>query len=226
MDTGSLRGVIIMWVRMTLGIGILTLPNYLKPYGLITGGILIILSGIINYLTYNFIFIASFETGKNTYSGLIKDLLGENFRKIFQLTYMMDILSTLLIYCITSWNLFSFVMHFFGVWDDRSMYSDYETLELHEYDSRIYPFRILLFTVIFIITIPLFLMKNMDSLQPVTIGYLSLLMVLVVWILLELPFIYSSNNQTGVDRRMSYQKPFDIYSWSENISGLLIGYYV
>jgi len=71
METGSMRGVVIMWIRMTLGIGILTLPNYVKEYGLVTGVSFIVVSAIINYLTYNFIFTASFETGKKTYPDLI-----------------------------------------------------------------------------------------------------------------------------------------------------------
>ena len=53
-----------MWIRMTLGIGILTLPNYVKKYGALSGIGLLILSAIINYLTYTFIFTASFVTGK------------------------------------------------------------------------------------------------------------------------------------------------------------------
>ncbi len=66
-----------MWIRMTLGIGILTLPSYVKVYGAYPGLALIILSAIINYLTYSFIFSASFVTGKKTYPELIKDLLGK-----------------------------------------------------------------------------------------------------------------------------------------------------
>ena len=48
--------------------------------------------------------------------------------------------------------------------------------------------RIAFFITIFLVTIPLFLKKSMDSLQPVTIMYLAVLFVLVFWILAELPF--------------------------------------
>lgn len=63
LDTGSLRGVILMWIRMTLGIGILTLPVFVKTYGAITGLLIIIFSGFINYVTYIFIFRASYYSG-------------------------------------------------------------------------------------------------------------------------------------------------------------------
>jgi len=56
-----------MWIRMTLGIGILTLPKYVKTYGLVIGVFLIIVCSVINYLTYKFIFHASHLTGEKTY---------------------------------------------------------------------------------------------------------------------------------------------------------------
>jgi len=64
LNTGSMRGVVLMWVRMTLGIGILTLPFYIKTYGANLGLIILILSALINYYTYVYIFEASYYTGK------------------------------------------------------------------------------------------------------------------------------------------------------------------
>lgn len=59
-----MRGVILMWIRMTLGIGILTLPYFVKVYGAVLGLLIIILSAILNYITYVFIFEASYYSGK------------------------------------------------------------------------------------------------------------------------------------------------------------------
>ena len=66
-----MRGVILMWIRMTLGIGILTLPKYVMGYGAVTGVILIIISALINYWAYVLIFNATFFTGKKSYPLLI-----------------------------------------------------------------------------------------------------------------------------------------------------------
>lgn len=77
LNTGSMRGVILMWIRMTLGIGILTLPSFVKIYGAFTGLMIIILSAMINYLTYAFIFDASYYSGQLNYPSLIKKLLGD-----------------------------------------------------------------------------------------------------------------------------------------------------
>ena len=74
--TGSLRGVVIMWIRMTLGIGILVLPSFVMTYGAITGIFMILIASIVNYITYVLIFNASYFTGKKSYPDLIKKLLG------------------------------------------------------------------------------------------------------------------------------------------------------
>lgn len=114
LHTGSLRGVVLMWIRMTLGIGVLTLPSFVKIYGAFLGLFIIAISAVINYLTYVFIFKASYYTGKFNYSDLIKTLLGHNTLKIFRVTYMLDVCSTVMIYCIVSWNLFEYCLSFFN----------------------------------------------------------------------------------------------------------------
>ena len=111
-----MRGVILMWIRMTLGIGILTLPKYVMVYGAATGVLLIILSAFINYLAYRLIFNATFYTGKKSYPLLIRELLGETVYKIFRVTYMLDVCSTVMIYTIVSWNLFEYCLYFFGLY--------------------------------------------------------------------------------------------------------------
>lgn len=105
-----------MWIRMTLGIGILTLPKYVMGYGAITGVILIILSALINYWAYVLIFNATFYTGKKSYPLLIKELLGYKIYNIFKVTYMLDVCSTVMIYTIVSWNLFEYCLYFFGMY--------------------------------------------------------------------------------------------------------------
>ena len=113
MKTGSLRGVILMWIRMTMGVGILTLPCYFKTYGANTGLIILLIAAIINYYTYIFILEASYYTGKSDFSDLIETLLGQKILRIFKITYMLDISSAILLYAIVSWNLFEYCLWFF-----------------------------------------------------------------------------------------------------------------
>ena len=103
-----------MWVRMTMGIGILTLPKYVMIYGAVLGVLLIVLSALVNYWAYVTILRSTYFTGKKKYPELIEDLLGNKIHNIFRVTYLLDISSSVMLYSIVSWNLFEFCMHFFG----------------------------------------------------------------------------------------------------------------
>ena len=66
MKEGSLRGVVIMWVRMTLGVGMLLLPFYFKIFGVMGGILAVLISMAVNYWMYILIFEAAIHTdGKN-----------------------------------------------------------------------------------------------------------------------------------------------------------------
>ena len=224
---GSLRGIVLMWIRMTLGIGILTLPNYVKVYGLITGSSFIILSACINYMAYSFIFQSTYRTGKTTYPDLIKTLLGNKFHKIFQVTFMLDVCSTVMIYCIISWNLFEYMIYFFKIGEShyKEWIENFDTIQFRENNETIMTMRYIFFLSIFLITIPLFLKKTLDSLQSVTVMFLAVLFILVFYILGELPFFYSAYETLKINTNVVYFKKPN-YNWLENIFGLLIAYYV
>ena len=178
-----------MWVRMTMGIGILTLPKYVMVYGALLGVMLIVLSALINYWAYVTILRSTYFTGKKKYSCLIEDLLGSKIHNVFRVTYLLDISSSVMLYSIVSWNLFEFCMHFFG-FTQKDWILDPETLTFDESNSSLSFIRYVFFFSVFLITIPLFLKKSMDSLQSFTIMFLVVLIVLVIWILSELPFFY------------------------------------
>lgn len=119
-----------MWIRMTMGIGILTLPYFFKIYGANMGLIILLVAALINYYAYIFILEASYYTGKSNFSELIETLLGPNILKIFRVTYLLDIISSIMIYSLVSWNLFEYCLWFFQLtkpeWilDEHSMKFD------------------------------------------------------------------------------------------------------
>jgi amino acid permease len=55
---GSLRGIILTWMRVTIGIGLLTLPYYVSKIGIIWGAIFMFLGCFSNWMCCNFIFDA------------------------------------------------------------------------------------------------------------------------------------------------------------------------
>jgi amino acid permease len=52
MPDGSMRSVIIAWIRMSLGISILLFPKYAQHIGVIPAALMILLGAFVNYKTY------------------------------------------------------------------------------------------------------------------------------------------------------------------------------
>lgn len=225
LDTGSLRGVVIMWIRMTLGIGILTLPFYIMQYGALTGMLVIAIAATINLLTYRFIFEASFFTDKKNYADLIEELLGTKILRVFRVTFMLDITSTMMIYCIVSWNLFEYILYFFKIGEDQwgEWFININKVQFNENNPTIFKIRGAFLYSVFLITIPLFLKKNLDALQKITIGYLFALFLLVFIILCEVPFFKMGYADEDIDFHF-FKAPS--FNWIECFFGLCISFYV
>ena len=224
-DTGSLRSVVMMWVRMTLGVGILTLPFYLKQYGAVVGILVIVLSGLLNLLSFHFIFEASEYTGKKTFVSIVDECLGSKVRKVFAVSYLLDIASCVFIYSIVSWNLLQYIIYFFGIgkehWED--WFLDINTLQFNEMNPTVTLIRCCFFYGIFILTIPLFLKRNLESLNILTVAYLFGLFLLIFIMLIEVPFFRKAYE--NVDIEFNWFKAPN-YNWIECFFGVSLSYYV
>lgn len=68
-----------------------------------------------------------------------------------------------MIYAIVSWNLFEYCLWFFNI-AKYEWISDFNTLEFKENHPTIQKMRYIFFSLVFILTIPLFLKKSLDEL--------------------------------------------------------------
>lgn len=224
-ESGSLRGVVIMWIRMTLGIGILTLPYYIKQYGAVIGLFVLLVCALLNLLAYYFIFEASFTTNKKSYPELIEELLGQKILKAFRFCFILDISSAIMIYVVVSWNLFEYMIYFFGIGKQNwhKWFSDVDQVEFNESDPTITKIRGIFFYGVFVLLIPLFLKRDLGSLQSITIGYLVALFLLLIIILIELPFFKQAYSGENIGF-FWFKTP--TLGWIECFFGMCIAYYV
>ena len=56
---GSLRGSVITWVRLSMGIGVFAVPFFMKKMGATAGILIVLIAGLINYKTFIYIFEAA-----------------------------------------------------------------------------------------------------------------------------------------------------------------------
>lgn len=116
---------------MSLGIGVLMLPFYTSKFGILIGVTLITIGAFLNYLSYVAIFEASFYTEKFNYFEIITSLLGNKALLIFNLTYFLDLSSTVAIYAIVTWKLFVHILAFFG-YVKEDWFANLKNLELND----------------------------------------------------------------------------------------------
>ena len=57
-----MRAVVLLWVRMTMGVGILTLPALFSNFGMCGGIIALLLGMLICLISYRFIFFCTTKT--------------------------------------------------------------------------------------------------------------------------------------------------------------------
>lgn len=225
MKDGSLRRVVLMWLRMSMGFGMLTLPFYSKQFGGATVCLLILIASFLNFKAFNFIFDASYHLEDHNYSNLIEKLLGNKVLGVFRLTYFIDIVSTIIINSIISWNMFEYIIYFFKIGEShwKDWIKNFNTLEFNESDPTIFKIRGCFFLITFVCILPLILKKNLGALQKITVGYLIALVTLVLIIVIEVPFYRSAYKTEDIGFHLV--KPPN-FNWLECFLGICGSFYV
>lgn len=132
MEVGSLRGVVIVWIRMTMGVGILTIPKLIKEIGIIPGIIFLILGCLICYFSYSSIFFACVKTQIKGYAELVNHLLPGTISNIFKYSYFLDMMCFTTVYSIFGWRLFEFLLRAFNLMKPE-WFNQEDTLDVKEY---------------------------------------------------------------------------------------------
>jgi len=222
MEKGSLRGVVIMWIRMTLGVGVLTLPSYVSVYGYVYGALAIVVAGLLNLHSFRSIFHVSESTGEKDYLSMIEKNLGKVLFNIFKVSFFLDMSSSFVILIIICWNLFEYSLFFLGI-ADKSWFVDnnMDKMNFDENNSTLFKIRGAFILVLYLISIPFFLKRSLRAIQKITIAILFVLLVLLVFIIAQAPFFYTANKDSP---RIPFKAPQT--NWIECFFSILLSFYV
>lgn len=77
MKVDSVSSVILVWIRLAMGVGALTLPYYVSTYGLVWGSLAILIAGLMTLDSYLNVIEAAEMTEKTDYPSLVSFLLGD-----------------------------------------------------------------------------------------------------------------------------------------------------
>jgi amino acid permease len=186
---GSLRGAIINFIRMTTGIGIMALPLYLSKFGIFFGVIFLILSGVLTYNAFMFNFEAQAISKKNQLVDIVKFFMPTWVVKIFKVTIMLDLLCTPIVYVVMGWNIFNYILYIFGQFKQNWIIDPYKLL-FNDYDPLLFIVRIVFLHIVFILLIPLYLKKTLESLKIVSQMFLGIFVLLIIIIFIQAPWYY------------------------------------
>lgn len=187
MDRGSLRGVVLIWMRMTMGVGVLTLPYYVSMLGLTGGALALFLCTMMTYFSSMFILEATNKTNANDYNNLIGILLSKRLEKVFKFTYFIDLMIPMLVYTIVSWNLYEYILYSLGIMD-MEWVDDPDKATFYEGMTPVIIRRGIYFAILFAALVPLLLKETLESLRWLSLTFLGVLAVLMIWILSEMNF--------------------------------------
>ena len=224
LQKGSLSSAVILWVRMTMGIGVMTLPYYISYFGVLSGSIALLIGGLFSLMSFSFIFEACDVSGETNYKDLIDQMLPGIISVMFKYSYLYDLCIVLILYSVVGWNLFCYFLGFTGFLKPEWI-RDHNKMLLYEYNPEVFTIRAIFFLVIFIFSTPLFLKKTLGRMKNIAYGFLAVMVGFQVYIMAEGPFFrsyYESKNELQVEYLSKTPSPI----WITNFFAMVCSYYV
>ena len=219
LSPGSLRGAIINFMRIALGIGMFTLPFYVKQLGLLNSLITIIFTGLGSYYSFLIIFEASEKSGKKNLHEIIRKVLGKGFYNMSLVTLFFDFMSSILIFSVTGWNLFQYLMYSEGFFK-KEWIVDENTLAFDESNPVVREYRYIFFFFIFVISSFNLTNEKMDKMKYISLIYIIIVIISVFYILFQMPFFrqaYISKNEIT----LTYISTKPSYKWLQSFFSIL-----
>lgn len=226
---GSLRAVVIYWVRMTTGIGVMALPYYIAQLGLLMGSLILILAGTMCYFSFKYIFVAQILTGKKDLVQIARKFIPSWMCSIYSYTLIIDIFSAMMIYTVVSWNILSYLLVIFNLykedWVDKSVT---DNTVLNDYHKEVLLIRVGFLHLMFFCLIPLFLKRSLEKLKIVSQIFMVSLIFIIVILLCQTPLFYKmyhSSDQPKATVNYFY-KPFWNFKTFSYFFSMILAFYV
>lgn len=219
---GSLRGTIITWVRMTLGIGIFAIPNYIKNFGVTTGFFILIIAALFNYFTFKLIFEVGTVTNKTTYIANVRKLLGTPFYQISRVFLCFDYVSIMVLYAVTAYNLFENLLLDFGFLSQNDMLNP-EKMIFKEFSPKLIALRAIFFIVLLLLSLPNLLKEKMENMRWISFSFLIGMIILFFSILANYPWVYQSIKSKG-KWEVEFITKFPQWNWVTSFFSIMFSF--
>jgi amino acid permease len=223
MSEGSMRGVTFIFMRLCIGVGVLTLPYYMRTYGGLVGALIFVLAAYVNYLMYAFLIDVGNKTGIHDYVILTKRYTSVLVQKLFKFTYLFDLISTVFFTQIIVYNMFEYLLAFTNLPPD-DWYQDKQMLKFKTYYGPVFLMRLGYNVVSVLLLLPFLFKPDLGALASLNNNYLVVLIVLCLFIFVEMGF-FRMNLQKMPNFNVDYLVAQPSPDWLGSFFGVMLAFY-
>lgn len=135
-----------------------------------------------------------------------------SLKKIFPVTFFLDMMSFLVVNSIFGYKLFEFLLFHMGLMKDAWIKNPNEN-EFYEYSPALYKIWLIFFGALLLILTPFLFKKDLESLKSLNQLFVITLFFLALVILIESPFFrnhYTNHNDSDLPYEFKLIKPIDL----------------
>ena len=204
MNPGSLRGSIFNLCILSLGTGLLAIPQKIGYMSLILSPFIIILSGIANYWSLNILVNMSIKFGLKNYESIVNKLLGNKLSIFLGIIMSINQSGIIILYQVILYKLLGGVINEIG----SLGYISVDDFAKNSFWNHLWLKFLVCYGITIICLLPLCLLHNASKMRYAsTFGIISLFLLIII-VVVECPF-YINDYKDNDNIEINY---FDIVS--------------
>ena len=213
MNPGSLRGSIFNLCILSLGTGLLAIPQKIGYMSIVFSPIIIILSGLANYWSLNILVNMSIKLKLKNYESIVKQLLGKKLSLFLGIIMSINQSGIIILYQVILYKLLGGVINEIGNFGFISV-DDFVT---NSFWNKLWIKFVVCYGIMILFLLPLCLLHNASKMRYAsTFGIISLFLLIII-VVAECPF-YIIDHINNDKFELNY---FDILSGLEGDMKLL-----
>ena len=204
MNPGSLRGSIFNLCILSLGTGLLAIPQKIGYMSIILSPVIIILSGIANFWSLNILVNMNIKLKLKTYESIVNKLLGNKLSLFLGIIMSLNQSGIIILYQVILYKLLGGVINEIGGLGFISV----EDFAINSFWKQLWLKFVVCYSITIILLLPLCLLHNASKMRYAsTFGIVSLFLLIFI-VVVECPF-YINDYIGGDDVKINY---FDVIS--------------
>ena len=213
MNPGSLRGSIFNLCILSLGTGLLAIPQKIGYMSIVFSPIIIILSGLANYWSLNILVNMSIKLKLKNYESIVKQLLGKKLSLFLGIIMSVNQSGIIILYQVILYKLLGGVINEIGNFGFISV----DDFVSNSFWNKLWIKFVVCYGIMIIFLLPLCLLHNASKMRYAsTFGIISLFLLIII-VVAECPF-YIIDHINNDKFELNY---FDILSGLEGDMKLL-----